>query len=131
MPNERGGKIGLIVIKINSMEVNEIVEALELTPHAGVRGMNRMITGGYASDLLSDVMGHAREKQVWITVQTHKNVIAIASLKDLAAVVLVRGRVPDEDTAIASDEEGIPVLSTPLDAFEACGRLHELLRGRP
>jgi predicted transcriptional regulator len=109
------------------MQVKEIIEQLELTPLSGLRGLDREVTGGYASDLLSDVMGHAGAGQAWITVQAHKNVMAIASLKELAAVILVRDRRPDDDTAAASEDEGIPLLSTPLDAFEACGRLHRLL----
>jgi predicted transcriptional regulator len=111
------------------MKVNDILDALELTPVAGARGLDREVTGGYVSDLLSDVMGHAREGQAWITLQTHKNVMAIASLKELAAVILVKGRLPDEETAAAAGEEGIPVLTTPLDAFEASGRLYRLLAG--
>ena len=110
------------------MQVKDIMQALQLTPRAGAHGLAREISGGYVSALLSDVMGHAREGQVWITIQAHKNVMAIASLKELAAVVLVRDRLPDEDTAAAANDESIPVLSTPLDAFEASGRLHALLR---
>ncbi|MDR1414597.1 MAG: serine kinase [Odoribacteraceae bacterium] len=114
------------------MQVKDILETLEIAPRPGddaERELAREVTGGYASDLLSDVMGHAREGQVWITLQTHKNVVAIASLKELAAVVLVKNREPDEDTAAAARAEGIPVLTTPLDAFEAGGRLYRLLRG--
>jgi hypothetical protein len=62
------------------------------------RDLNNEISGGYVSDLLSDVMGNAAENEVWITLQTHQNVMAIASLKDLAAVILVKGFEPDEDT---------------------------------
>jgi serine kinase of HPr protein (carbohydrate metabolism regulator) len=109
------------------MQVKEIIEQLELTPCSGTRGLDREITGGYVSDLLSDVMGHAREGEAWITLQSHKNIMAIASLKELAAIILVKGRRPDDDTAAASDDEGIPVLSTPLSTFEASGRLHRLL----
>ncbi|MDR2130745.1 MAG: serine kinase [Odoribacteraceae bacterium] len=109
------------------MQVKEIMQALSLTPCSGHQGLDREITGGYVSDLLSDVMGHAREGEAWITLQAHKNIMAIASLKELAAIILVKGRRPDEDTASASDSEGIPILSTPLDAFETSGKLYQLL----
>ncbi|MDR0766594.1 MAG: serine kinase [Odoribacteraceae bacterium] len=109
------------------MKVHEMIQPLALVACSGQQGLDREVSGGYTSDLLSDVMGHAREGQVWITIQAHRNVIAIASLKEIAAVILVRGRRPDEETASASDQEGIPVFSTPLDAFEASGILHGLL----
>ncbi len=79
------------------------------------------------SDLLSDVMGNADEGQVWITLQTHKNVMAIASLKELAAVILVNGHKPDDDTAAQSNEEDIPLLGTSMSAFDITGKLYELI----
>ena len=77
--------------------------------------------------MLSDVIGNAGEGQVWITLQTHQNIIAVASLKDLAAIIVVKGAVPEPDTILKADIEGIPVLSTALDTFTVAGRLFELL----
>lgn len=110
------------------MKVTELVENLKLTVLSGENGLENEITGGYSSDLLSDVMGHAKEGQVWITLQTHKNVMAIASLKDLAAVILVKGLEPEQDMATQSNVENIPVLGTALEAFEINGKLYELLK---
>ena len=90
--------------------------------------MGNEITGGYVSDLLSDVMGNADTGQVWITLQTHKNVMAIASLKDLAAIILVKNHEPEEDTLAQSNEEGIPLLGTDLSTFELSGKIYELLK---
>ena len=91
----------------------------------------REVRGGYASDLLSDVMGNAREGDLWITLQKHVNTIAVAQLKGLAGIVLVDGRRPDPDTAARAEEERIPIVSTDLEAFEAAGILHEAgVRGR-
>ena len=90
------------------MEVSELVARLGLKVIGGEKGVDREITGGYTSDLLSDVMGHAHAGSVWITLQTHKNVMAIASLKDLAAIVLVKGYQPEADMLLQSDTEGIP-----------------------
>lgn len=109
------------------MKVGELAEKLELILFSGEAGLENEITGGYVSDLLSDVMGFAQEGQVWITLQTHQNIMAIASLKDLSAVILVKGFEPDEDTLAHSEEEGIPVLGTQLTTFEIAGMLyHEL-----
>ncbi|HKL37327.1 MAG TPA: hypothetical protein VJ876_00430 [Bacteroidales bacterium] len=110
------------------MVVSDLVEKFGLDIYSGKEGTGRTVAGGYASDLLSDVMGHAQEGQVWITLQTHKNVMAIASLKDLAAVILVKGNQPDEDAALQSNEEGVPILGTSLQTFEMVGKLYEALR---
>jgi len=106
------------------MKVSEMIEKLGLKVFSGKSGLENEISGGYVSDLLSDVMGHARENQVWITLQTHRNVIAIASLKDLAAVILVKGLQPADDTLQHSVEEGIPLLGTEMEAFEMAGKLY-------
>lgn len=106
------------------MKVSDLVEKLGLKIFSGKAGLENEISGGYASDLLSDVMGFANENQVWITLQTHQNVLAIASLKDLAAVVMVKGLQPDADTLKHSEEEGIPLLGTEMETFEMAGKLY-------
>ena len=110
------------------MKVSDIVEKLGLVVYSGSEGLNNEITGGYTSDLLSDVMGNADAGMIWVTIQTHKNVMAIASLKELAAVVLVKGEQPETDTAEQSNHEGIPVLGTNLDTFEITGQIFNLLK---
>jgi len=110
------------------MTVLQLVEKLKLKVYSGSKGLNNNITGGYVSDLLSDVMGNAKEGQIWITLQTHKNVMAIASLKDLAAVILVKGLQPEADTLAQSEEEGLPILGTTDQTFEMSGKLHNLIR---
>lgn len=109
------------------MKVSELVKVLNLTVFAGEQSLENEITGGYVSDLLSDVMGHAAEGDVWITLQTHQNVIAVASLRDLAAVILVKGFEPDEDSVQHANDEGIPVLGTKLSAFEITGKIYDLI----
>ncbi len=109
------------------MKVIDIVERFGLTVFSGHQGLQNEVTGGYVSDLLSDVMGFATEGQVWITLQTHQNVLAIASLKDLAAVILVKGFEPDPETLEHSNDENIPVLGTTLATFEIAGKLYELM----
>ncbi len=110
------------------MTIQELVNTLGLEVYSGKAGLNKTVEGGYTSDLLSDVMGHAREGNVWITLQTHKNVMAIASLKDLSAVILVKGLQPDEDMAAQSEKEGIPVLGTKKQCFEISGEVYKLLQ---
>ena len=109
------------------MKVRDIVEKMKLEVFSGAENLDNEIKGGYASDLLSDVMGFAKEGHVWVTLQTHKNVIAIASLKELAAIVLVKGNRPEEDMLAQAKEEGIPVLGTAEQTFETVGRIYSML----
>lgn len=111
------------------MKVSEIVKKLNLEVYSGSNGLDREVQGGYTSDLLSDVMGHADSGDIWTTLQTHKNVIAIASLKELSAVVLVKGYKPEADTLAQSNEEGIPILGTDKETFEITGLLYNLIKG--
>jgi len=109
------------------MKVAEMIPALNLKVFGGITGLKHEITGGYTSDLLSDVMGYSAQGQVWITLQTHKNVMAVASLKDLAAVILIKGNEPDADMLEQAELEGIPVLGSSEPAFDISGKLFNLL----
>ncbi len=91
----------------------------------------RDVRGGYASDLLSDVMANAQDGDAWITMQRHVNTVAVAQLKNLAAVVIVNGRQPEPDMVARAAEHEVAIVTTPLSAFEAAGRLFEAgIRGR-
>jgi len=109
------------------MNISEIIKQLNLTVIAGKEGIENEITGGYTSDLLSDVMGNIKDGNIWVTLQTHKNVMAIASLRDVSAVVLVKGLKPDADMLEKANEEGIPVLGTDEETFEITGKIYNLL----
>lgn len=110
------------------MKLNELIEKLNLRVLCGEHALTCAVSGGYTSDLLSDVMGHADAGMIWITLQIHRNVVAVAALKEVAAVLLVGGAVPDAPTLEAAREAGVVLLSTPLSAFTVSGRLYELLR---
>jgi predicted transcriptional regulator len=110
------------------MKVKELIDKSGLKVFGGSQGLDNEVSGGYVSDLLSDVMGNAEAGHIWMTLQTHKNVMAIASLKDLAAIVLVNNHEPEADMLAQSNEEGIPLLGTSLGTFEIAGRIYELLK---
>lgn len=109
------------------LKVQDIINGLNLTEFTQGNGHDREVSNGYTSDLLSDVIGHAEAGMIWITLQTHKNVAAVATLKDLAAVILINGCTPDEDMLAHAREEGIPVLGSAEAAFEVSGKLYQLL----
>ena len=100
--------------------------AVAVAPGAGPRD----VRGGYCSDLLSDVMANAQDGDAWVTMQRHVNTVAVAQLKNLAAIVIVNGRRPEADMAARAAEHDVAIVTTPLAAFEAAGRLYAAgLRG--
>lgn len=113
------------------MTVREAAEALDGKVAVGESDAGREVLGGYVSDLLSDVIAHAREGDLWITLQKHPNIVAVAHLKGLAGVVLVNGREPEPDTLARAAEEHVPIVTTSLEAFEVAGTLYSRgVRGR-
>jgi len=108
------------------VNLSEIIEKLGLEVRAGAGALSCEVCGGYASDLLSDVIAHGCEGDLWVTLQTHQNTVAVASMKALAAVCLVNGREPEEETREKAEQEKIPLLVSDLPAFEVIGRLYEL-----
>ncbi len=83
------------------------------------------ITGGYCGDLLSIVMGNAPENSAWITIQSHVNIVAVASLRGISAIIIAHGFTPDEDTVETAKEEDVTILKTQLQPFEAAKLLVE------
>ncbi len=107
----------------SSVKLSSVLSAIQaevLTDH-----VPEEITGCYISDLLSDVLAHAEPGVLWLTVQVHRNVVSVAGMKDIAAVLITCGRKPDPTVIVEADEAGIALLATPLSTFEATGKLWE------
>ena len=109
------------------MNLETIAKTLQLRIHTGGDRLGVEVRGGYVGDLLSDVMANSREGELWITRQTHQNIVAVASLKDLAGVILVKGAEPAADTLEKAARENIPLFTTELSAFETAGRVHRMI----
>jgi hypothetical protein len=108
------------------MKLSQIVEALKLDVRAGRRGLDAEVTGGYATDLLSCAMAGAQAGNLWVTLQGHLNVVAVASLNDLAGVIVAEGKPVSPEALAKADEEGVPILATDKGMYEVAGRLWEL-----
>lgn len=110
------------------MNLRELVKRLNLKVFSCENLLEREFEGVYVCDLLSDVLGNAKPKQIWITLQTHKNIVAIAQLKQLSAVILVKGLEPNENTVKKAEEEKIILLGSEKETFDLVGELTELFR---
>jgi len=107
------------------MLVKEVAEKLGLKILSA--GAEQQVTGGYVSDLLSDVIANAEEGCLWITVQRHLNIVAVAQLKKLAGIIVSNGIQPEAAVLARAGQEGVFVLSAPADSFHTAGRLYALV----
>lgn len=88
----------------------------------------REIEGAYIGDLLSWVMGNASTGNVWITIMSNINIVAVATLVDASCIILAEDVTPDEDALNAAKAKGVNILSTPLSAYDAAIKLSEIIR---
>jgi hypothetical protein len=108
------------------MTLQQIVDKLGLKPLSAISKLSEEVRGGYVSDLLSDVMGNAKAGDLWVTLQTHQNIVAVASLKEIAGIILIGGREPEKQTLAKAEAENIPLLLSNHPAFEVVGRLYQM-----
>ena len=109
-----------------SMTLREIAESLKLEVKTAAGKLDGAVTGAYVSDLLSDVIANSKAGEVWVTLQIHENVIAVASLKELAGIILIGGRELSDEVSRKAEAEGIPVMGSRESAFQVAGKLYEL-----
>jgi hypothetical protein len=108
------------------MQLEEIVHRLALDVQAAPDRLEVEVTGGYACDLLSYVMANGRAGDLWLTIQGHPNIVAVASLIGLAGIVVVEDAKVDAVTLEKAAQEGIPLMVTHESAYTIAGRLYEL-----
>lgn len=101
----------------------------ELQSKLNLKALNEVsdteIDGAFISDMLSDVMAGAQAGNVWVTVQTHKNIVAAANLVDVPAIVVVRGKKVPDDTVKMADRVGVTLFETDQDSFQIAVKLFE------
>ena len=113
------------------MTIQELVNSLSLKVLAGSSYLTREVEGGFASDLLSHVMGQAKAGNVWVTMQGHQNIIAVASLIGLSAIIVAAGVEPDPSICEKAESEEVVLLTTPALVFETVSLLSRMgIQGR-
>lgn len=108
------------------MKLSRIIEKLQLEIRTGANRLDVDVTRGYASDLMSDVMANANERDLWVTLQIHQNIVAVAVMRSLAGIILVNGREPDAETIRKAEAEEVPIMISAMPTFELVGNLFEL-----
>jgi hypothetical protein len=112
------------------MKLNEIINKLNLKIATDSKELSHEVAGAYVGDLLSDVMANCKESYIWITMQVHPNIVAVASMKEVAGIVLVNGRQPQPETLKKANDEKINLLISDSPAFELAGKLYEMGLGK-
>lgn len=108
------------------LTVDQVVTELGLKVCVDAGGLGASIEGALVSDLLSYVMANGKPGHCWVTIQTHSNIVAVAVLGGLSAIIIADGFHPDEDTTGRAEEEGIPILSSDTAAYVIAGKLYEM-----
>lgn len=106
------------------MNLQTLIEKLQLNVLTAPRDFASIIPqGGYTSDLLSCVMAGAKNGNIWVTLQAHLNIVAVASMLDVAAIIITENAQPDAATIAKANEQNVILLSTPKASYEICGAL--------
>ena len=108
------------------MTVGEISKVLECNVIC-MPDADREITGGYAGDLLSWVMGRANSGDAWVTIMSNVNIVAVATLADPSCIILAEGVTIDDGVMEKAEQQGINVLSSKLDTFAICAEISKYL----
>jgi hypothetical protein len=112
------------------MNLQQIIEKLDLKVITTPKNLAFYPTGGYASDLLSCVMAGSKPGYLWVTLQSHINIIAVASLTDTCAIIITENSQPEPDVIAKAIEQGVTLLGTPENTYNVVGKLWEMGVGR-
>lgn len=109
------------------MNLQEIITQLNLTVLTHPKPFSSIHpTGGYASDLLSCVIAGAKPGSLWLTIQAHNNIVAVASLNELAAVIITENASPDAAVIEKANEQGVTLLAARENTYQLAGKLWEM-----
>jgi hypothetical protein len=109
------------------MTLLDIILKLDLSVFTDQKDFAAVHPGsGYAADLLSCVMAGAKSEAVWVTLQAHINIVAVAALAEVCAVIITEGAEPEPDVIQKANSQGITLLGTKASTYQVVGRLWEM-----
>ncbi len=103
------------------MKLKEVIKKLTLKALTVVE--DREVSGVFISDMLSDVMSSAQSSNLWVTVQTHKNIVSAANLIDISAVIVTHNKQVPKETIELANRYHVVILSSPLATYELASKL--------
>ena len=109
------------------MKIGDLAGKLSLKILSDNEELQKDVSGCYVSDMLSDVLANSSEGDIWITLQTHTNIVAVSNLKNLAGIIIVNNRQPDEETLSKAGTEKVTIMTTHMSTFETAGRIYSLI----
>jgi hypothetical protein len=104
------------------MKLKQVIELLELSP-VHLTDENVEVASVYCGDLLSDVLAHVQPDSLWLSIQGHVNVVAVAVLRDVACIVLVNGVAPDPQTVLKAQSQGVNICGSDETSAALCMKL--------
>lgn len=107
------------------MKIKTLIEELGFKSFTPEGDFEKEITGIYSCDLLSWVMANGKQDHAWVTVQTHSNILAVASLLEFSCIILPDGLKPEAGVVEKAMDEGMVILGTDQGAFELFKTLYE------
>jgi hypothetical protein len=109
------------------MNLQQIIDQLHLTVLTEARDFSKITpSGGYSSDLLSCVMAGAKKGHLWVTLQAHLNIVAVAALNELTAIIITENAQPDAASIAKANQQDVILLATPQSTYEVNGKLWEM-----
>ena len=105
------------------MKLKEIIEKFDLKPLTNIE--DKDINGVYMSDMLSDVMSSAESGSLWMTIQTHKNIVSAANLIDLSAIIVTNGKEVPDGTIELANRFYVNILSSDLPTYKLASKFIE------
>lgn len=109
------------------MTIKDIINELNLSVVTKNSDLERNVDGCYIGDLLSWVMSNAQADNIWLTIMSNINIVAVAALTDVSCIILCENVSPDEDCVTKANAQGICILKTPASAYETALKLGNLL----
>ncbi len=109
------------------MNLQQIIDQLDLKVLTEAHDFTSITpTGGYSSDLLSCVMAGAKKGYIWTTLQAHLNIVAVAALNEVAAIIITENAQPDAATVAKANQQGVILFSTAQSTYEINGKLWQM-----
>lgn len=106
------------------MKLREVKEILDANIVVGNEKLDMEVYTAFGADLMSDVMAFAKAGSLLLTGLTNAQVVKTAASRNIAAIILVRGKEPSTEAIDMAKDLQIPIMTTKYILFETAGILY-------